>query len=526
MKIKSFILCVFLPIIIATFALADGFQPPVNGGGGGGSGSVSNVTFTGDGTILSSTPSSAVTTSGTLTATLTNAPANSILGNFTGSSATPTYSASPTFSGVNITSLNAGNISSGTLPVGRGGTGNTTGAPSGGAGGALAGTYPNPVIASGANVTNANITNAYQSGGTLSNVTITGPSYFNPTNVYYEANTYTVANGSATITAVSPANGFLNKHVGDSFGGPGNTQYAIVAIATGGGSATIDPYYIGTLTAGTNYYVSPCAAIFKDDNGNQQGSITGGGQVYVCMAGQPGTGNLANQGIVLAYGGQSADMTLGKGYNNAVVWEIVNAGENYPLGDTAPFNVAVGAPNNSLCVLLDGEVVLFGGITNFNGTSLPFNCSVAFGYPVTGTTQNFSTSSTLNAVTTMSLVVSNGVTISAGSYKQNGLAASVGSTLVYTNTSGGYVDVVLTGTYAITTAASVGTLTTTFTWTNENGQQTYTPLSTLTTAAKASGSIAATSMTLSNTTSVTVATTLVNTSGAAVYDLRAAVSKW
>jgi hypothetical protein len=42
--------------------------------GSGGSGTVTSVTFTGDGTILSSTPSSAVTTSGTLTATLANTP--------------------------------------------------------------------------------------------------------------------------------------------------------------------------------------------------------------------------------------------------------------------------------------------------------------------------------------------------------------------------------------------------------------------------------------------------------------------
>jgi hypothetical protein len=53
------------------------------GGGGGGSGTVTSVTFTGDGTVLSSTPSSAVTTSGTLTATLANQTANTVLGALT-----------------------------------------------------------------------------------------------------------------------------------------------------------------------------------------------------------------------------------------------------------------------------------------------------------------------------------------------------------------------------------------------------------------------------------------------------------
>lgn len=52
-------------------------------GGGGGSGTVTSVTFTGDGTVLSSTPSSAVTTSGTLTATLATQTANTVLGALT-----------------------------------------------------------------------------------------------------------------------------------------------------------------------------------------------------------------------------------------------------------------------------------------------------------------------------------------------------------------------------------------------------------------------------------------------------------
>jgi hypothetical protein len=59
--------------------------------GGGGSGTVTSVTLTGDGTVLSSTPSSAVTTTGTLTAALANAAAMTYLSNQTTSSAAPTY---------------------------------------------------------------------------------------------------------------------------------------------------------------------------------------------------------------------------------------------------------------------------------------------------------------------------------------------------------------------------------------------------------------------------------------------------
>lgn len=63
-------------------------------GKGSGNGSVTSVTFTGDGTILSSTPSSAVTTTGTLTAALKTQNANVVLaGPATGSAANPTFRA-------------------------------------------------------------------------------------------------------------------------------------------------------------------------------------------------------------------------------------------------------------------------------------------------------------------------------------------------------------------------------------------------------------------------------------------------
>lgn len=61
-------------------------------GGGGGSGTVTSVTFTGDGTVLSSTPSSAVTTTGTLTAALNTQNKNKVLaGPSSGSDANPTF---------------------------------------------------------------------------------------------------------------------------------------------------------------------------------------------------------------------------------------------------------------------------------------------------------------------------------------------------------------------------------------------------------------------------------------------------
>jgi hypothetical protein len=86
--------------------------------GGGGSGTVTSVTFTGDGTVESSTPSSAVTSSGTVTATLANAAAGTVLGNATSSSAAPTYTTNPQLgeSGT-LGSLTMGNATSGLLTL-------------------------------------------------------------------------------------------------------------------------------------------------------------------------------------------------------------------------------------------------------------------------------------------------------------------------------------------------------------------------------------------------------------------------
>lgn len=56
-----------------------------------GTGTVTSVTFTGDGTVLSSTPSAPVTSSGTLTATLNTQSANTFLAGPNGSSGLPTF---------------------------------------------------------------------------------------------------------------------------------------------------------------------------------------------------------------------------------------------------------------------------------------------------------------------------------------------------------------------------------------------------------------------------------------------------
>jgi hypothetical protein len=91
-------------------------RPDVTSGGGGGSSGVTSVTFTGDGTVLSSTPSAPVTSTGTLTASLNTQSANLVLAGPTSGSATaPTFRALvtadlPSGTGT-VTSFSAGNLS-------------------------------------------------------------------------------------------------------------------------------------------------------------------------------------------------------------------------------------------------------------------------------------------------------------------------------------------------------------------------------------------------------------------------------
>ena len=111
-----------------------------------GTGTVTSVTFTGDGTVLSSTPSSAVTTSGTVTATLNTQTAGTYLGGpYSGSAAAPTFKA---FQAPSVTVYTSGSgtytTPTGALyliveAVGGGGGGGGSGTASGGGNGGSGG---------------------------------------------------------------------------------------------------------------------------------------------------------------------------------------------------------------------------------------------------------------------------------------------------------------------------------------------------------------------------------------------------
>jgi hypothetical protein len=125
-----------LATILTTFAgLANGSGYLHNNGSGtlawsnpGGSGTVTSVTFTGDGVLDSSTPSSAVTSSGTVTATLLNAPANTVFGNTGASAAAPAYTGNPSISNLTFSGNLTGTGSSGPAYITIGGNYVTTNA--------------------------------------------------------------------------------------------------------------------------------------------------------------------------------------------------------------------------------------------------------------------------------------------------------------------------------------------------------------------------------------------------------------
>ena len=88
---------------------------------------VNSITVNSSG-VIHVTPATFVNTGGAwaLSHALLSQAANTVFGNFTGGSATPTFAAAPTFSGANLTALNASAVTAGTLPIANGGTGQAT----------------------------------------------------------------------------------------------------------------------------------------------------------------------------------------------------------------------------------------------------------------------------------------------------------------------------------------------------------------------------------------------------------------
>lgn len=258
-----------------------------------GKGSVSSVTFTGDGTVLSSTPSSPVTTTGTLTAALKTQVKNTFLsGPVSGSNAAPTFRvlASEDFIAptVQMFSSGSGTYTTPTSPrtplylkivmVGGGGGGSGSGSGSFGAGGdGTDSTF-------GVSLTAGFGGGAADNGGPGAGGTAVG-GYLN-------------VNGNTGGTAISTATGYGS--VGGSspfFGGggipqgPGSPGYPGASMTGGGGS--------GGGPAGT-----------QDGGGGGSGGyveaiISSPSSTYAYSVGAGGAGGTAGTGGVGGGGGGS-----------------------------------------------------------------------------------------------------------------------------------------------------------------------------------------------------------------------------
>lgn len=157
----------------------------------GSAGTVTNVTFTGDGVVLSSTPSAPVTLSGTLQATLANANALTVLGNPTGTPAAPIYTTDPVVSGAVTGNTLVSTVATGTAPLVVSSTTQVANLNA-----ATAGSASQVAVVDDA-VTNANmfITFVSATGGNESLTTSSTKLFFNP------------STGAAGITASTAATG-------------------------------------------------------------------------------------------------------------------------------------------------------------------------------------------------------------------------------------------------------------------------------------------------------------------------------
>ena len=452
---------------------------PVSGATGG---TVTSVTFTGDGTVLSSTPSSAVTSTGTLSAALAAAPAKSILGNTGSSSASPSYTSSPVVSGT----MTANSFS--------------------GAGTGLTGTASS--LTAGTVTTNANLTGPITSVGNATSIasqTGTGTKFVMSAS---PSLTGTVKIGTdqanyLTFTGASTGNAPIIGNAGSDTSGNG-LGIAINATSTSGSSTTAGSI---TLNAGSNTGGSTgTGGSINLNAGSGNGTsvtagnvnITGGsningaaGNVNIVMGSQnsgggaagnitigassfpsqqnaggtisiltPGTSNANSPNIYLTTGNQGNSghvsgniiLTIGANTASGSVGNIQLMGGNVGIGNSFPaYTLDVTGQINATEYLVSGSQIAASNLSN--GTT--GSGAIVLASSPTLTTPNLGTPSTLvgtnitgtasgltaGAVSTISGLVSAGtnITISGSGTSASPYSISAtgsGSGTVNTGTAG------------------------------------------------------------------------------------------
>jgi hypothetical protein len=352
-----------------TWTSGTGFGCNTITGGGGVS------SFTGDGVIISNSAST-----GAVTDTLVNAPANSILGNNTGSSAAPAYQTSLSISGTAATAAHTVTSSSATaLAVGANGS-------------------TNPVIAVDASTSSvvSGITIKGSATGVATTITATDSGSVGPLSINSKgAGTLTLGTGSSGAVNLSPgATTRLALAGATATFTPGTSTSAAHFIYTGIGDTTLTAstevnaqfwnnaaasrqHSTGALATQRDFLINGATDTFVGAS-----TLTNGATLGVALKSCGTNGTCTNEsGLYIPSAAITGTVTNSYGVNAAAATGATN---NYAANFTGDVAISAGtAPTVSSCgsgTLTTGSGDNKGSIT---GISSATACTITFAVPLT-----------------------------------------------------------------------------------------------------------------------------------------------